>query len=229
MSSANDVRLDVLGAVGEHADRGAVLRPVQGEPSATAEVTSGSLGDRTDPDVGVTPHVLRGVSLTFRVRVVSGATDANLVHLEHLRRGVSRSVQNGVGRETDTTQTVLELGRGANQRPNRIRNHDAQVRGAFAVRQQPVDGKLNVISNVERRQIRRGVSRRAVRRGEVRRVERLSGNADFVSEQQLAAGELGGDHLGVEETRDVRGHRIVNSLFDAVLLSEKALVVVRAG
>ncbi len=106
LRGANDVRLDRLVAVGEHADRGTVLGPVEGEAGAAAEVPGRSLGNGADPDVSVRPDVRRAVGDAFSGRVVAGATDENLGNTEHFGRSRRAGVEDRVARETSAAEAV---------------------------------------------------------------------------------------------------------------------------
>ena len=217
MRSAHDVALDRLVAVGEHADRRTVLAPVEGEARAAAEVAGAGLGHVADPHVGVGPDVGARERHAFSRGVIGRATDQHLAHAEDLGRRLGGGVEDRVARDASAAEAVLELRRRAGAGPHGVRNHDAGVRRALAIGDHTVERQLDVLGDVERREIGGRVGGAGVGAGEVARVEDLAGHADFVSEQELPAGQLGGDNLGVEEARDVRGDRVIDGLFVTVL------------
>ena len=217
MRGAHDVGLDRLVAVGEHADRRTVLAPVKREARAAAEVAGAGLGDGTDPDVGVGPDVGAREGDAFSRGVIGRATDQHLAHAEDLGRRLGGGVEDRVARDASAAEAVLELRRRADAGPDGIRDDHAQIARGLTLREQPVDSKLHVLAYVERRDIRGSVGGARVGAGEVARAEDLAGHAEFVGEQELPAGQLGGDYLGVEEARDVRGDHVVDGLFVTVL------------
>ena len=229
MRSADDVALDRLVAVGADTDHRAVLGPVQGEASATAEIASGSLGHVADPDVGVDPRLSSGERYALGSGVVRRATDQHLTDTEHLSSGLSRSVQDRVAGKAGAPQSVLELGACAQTGPDRVRNHDLRVGRALALGEHTVKSLLYVGADIEGSEIRGRVSGAGAGRGERAVVEDFGSDAQFVSEQELALGELGSDDLGVEETRDVELDRIIDRLLVTVLQSGVGFLIEGAG
>ena len=229
MRSADDVALDRLVAVGADTDHRAILSPVEGEASATAEETSGSLGHVTDPDVGVDPRLSSGERHALGSGVVRRATDQHLGDTEHLGSGLRGSVQDGVARKAGAAQAVLELRAGAQSGPDRVRNHDLRVGRALALREHPVESLLHIGADIERPEIGGRVSGAGVGRGERAGVEDFGSDAQFVSEEQLALRELRRDDLGVEEASHVKLDRIIDRLLVTVLQSGVGVLIEGAG